>query len=185
MTTLTIARHGETDWNAEGRFQGHADPPLNARGRVQAAVLAARLAEEPPYAALYASDLRRAFETATILGRRVGLEPRPEAGLREIDVGNWSGMTREEIEAAWPGSLARWATGEDAHTGETRPELAARVESTVLTLAARHRGQRLLLVAHGGVIRSLQRIVLGAPEPVVDNCATWHLAVRSGVLVAE
>ncbi len=185
MTTITIARHGETDWNAEGRFQGHADPPLNVRGRGQAAALAARLAAGPAFAALYASDLRRAFETATIVGARVGLDPRPDPGLREIDVGSWSGKTRDEIEALWPGALARWAAGEDEHDGETRPDLAERVERAVNALAARHVGGRLLLVAHGGVIRSLQRIVLGAPEPVVDNCTTWQLVVRNGVLAAE
>jgi broad specificity phosphatase PhoE len=182
MTEIVIARHGETTWNAEGRFQGHADVPLNARGREQAAGLAARLAESERFAAIHASDLVRAFETATIVAERLGLVPVPEHGLREIDVGAWSGLTRPEIERTWPGAIERWAAGGELPDGETRAELAARVKRAALAIAADHPGSRVLLVAHGGVIRSLQRLALGAPEPVVENCAAWEFAVEAGRL---
>ena len=83
MTTILLARHGETDWNRENRFQGHADPPLNETGRAQAAELAAALIAEP-LAAVYSSPLRRAFETAQILAAPHGLEPVPVDALREV-----------------------------------------------------------------------------------------------------
>lgn len=182
-THVVIARHGETPWNAEGRFQGQADVPLSDHGRRQAEELAARLAGEPPFTALYASDLARAFETATIVGRRLGLVPVPEPGLREIDVGSWSGLLRAEIEERWPGSIERWVRGGEVPDGETRQALAARVAAAAVTTAERHPGGRVLLVAHGGVIRSLQRMVQGEPEPVLANCATWAFAVAAGRLL--
>ncbi|HEU0337127.1 MAG TPA: histidine phosphatase family protein, partial [Gaiellaceae bacterium] len=101
MATVLLARHGETDWNREGRFQGHADPPLNDLGRAQARELADRLAREP-LAAVYASPLRRAYETAEIVAATHDLPLRSVAGLREVDVGSWSGLTRSEIEARFP-----------------------------------------------------------------------------------
>ena len=184
MTTfICLVRHGETAWNAEGRFQGQTDVPLDERGRIQAAELAERLAAEPPFAAIYASDLVRASETASIVGRRLGLPVTPEPGLREIDVGSWSGLRRAEIEVRWPDALGRWVAGEDAHDGESRGALAARVERAALALGSRHPGQRLLLVAHGGVIRSLQRTVQGTPDPVLANCATWSFAISDGRLL--
>jgi alpha-ribazole phosphatase len=103
VTTILLARHGETDWNRDGRFQGHADPPLNAAGRRQAEGLAQTVASEPPDA-VYASDLRRAFETAEIVGARLGLPVGREIALREIDVGSWHGLTREQIDGReWDG----------------------------------------------------------------------------------
>lgn len=182
---LVIARHGETAWNAEGRFQGQTDVPLDERGRIQAAELAERLAAEPPFVALYASDLARALETATIVGRRLGLAPLPEPRLREIDVGSWSGLLRVEIEERWPGSIERWVTGGEIPDGETRERFSSRVARASIELAGRHPGGRVLLVAHGGVIRALQRLVQGAPDPVLANCATWEFAVAGGALVPD
>src|SRR5438876_6692501 len=91
VTTLILARHGETDWNRDGRFQGHADPPLNDRGREQARSLADALADQP-IEAIYSSDLRRAHETAQIVAQRQGLEVLVDPDLRERDVGEWSGL---------------------------------------------------------------------------------------------
>ncbi|HWX09771.1 MAG TPA: histidine phosphatase family protein, partial [Gaiellaceae bacterium] len=88
MATLLLVRHGETDWNAEGRLQGHTDRPLNEHGRRQAHALAERLAGDD-IAAVYASDLARARETAEILGAKLGLPVSRDAGLRERDWGNW------------------------------------------------------------------------------------------------
>ncbi len=92
VTELLLARHGETDWNRERRWQGHADPPLNELGRAQARRLAEALAGEQ-LEAIYASDLRRAHETAEIVGARLGLPVTSDPDLREIDVGSWSGLT--------------------------------------------------------------------------------------------
>src|SRR5204862_6778501 len=98
VTTLILARHGETDWNRDGRFQGHADPPLNDRGREQARALASELAGDV-LDAVYTSDLLRAHETAQIVAATKGLSVVVDPDLRERDVGEWSGLTLPEIEA--------------------------------------------------------------------------------------
>src|SRR5919112_3137972 len=95
-TTLLLARHGETDWNRAGRWQGQTGPGLNDLGRRQAAALAERLSSFS-VDALASSDLARAMETASIVGGRLGLHAEPEPGLREVDVGSWAGMTRDEV----------------------------------------------------------------------------------------
>ena len=137
MTRILLARHGETDWNSVGRWQGHADPPLNDAGRSQAAELAERLAGDG-IAAIYSSDLVRASQTAQVVGDRLGLDVVEDPGLREIDVGSWSGLTRAEVEQRFPEGYARWLEGEIGHDGETREELTERVVGTVERIAAQH-----------------------------------------------
>src|SRR5215211_5458467 len=102
-----MARHGETDWNRDQRFQGHADPPLNELGREQARKLAERLASER-LDAVYTSPLRRASETGALVAGRLGLVAEPIEGLREVDVGSWSGLTRTEVERQFPAGYRRW-----------------------------------------------------------------------------
>jgi len=181
VTTIVLARHAETDWNRDGRFQGHADPPLNDAGRAQAAALAAALAGDG-IAAVYSSDLRRAAETAEIVAARLGLPVTRHAGLREIDVGSWSGLTRAQVERRFPEGFARWLQGEIGHDGETREQLAARVHAAVLEIASAHAGQRILVVTHGGAIRALQRVVFGEPLAALANCATTTFALVDGAL---
>ena len=111
MTTLILVRHGETDWNRDGRWQGHADRSLNDRGREQSRALADALAGED-VAAVYASDLSRARETAEIVAARLGRPVGVDARLREVDVGGWSGLTMAEIEARFPMEVARWRAEE-------------------------------------------------------------------------
>ena len=119
MTRILLARHGETDWNRIGRWQGHADPPLNEAGREQAAALAERLAGDG-IAAIYSSDLRRASATARTVGKQLGLAVVEDPALREIDVGSWSGLTRAEVAERFPEGFARWLEGEIGHDGEAR-----------------------------------------------------------------
>src|SRR5579871_2475081 len=107
MTTLLLARHGETDWNSERRWQGHADRPLNDTGRAQAAELAESL-DGTAIAAIYSSDLARARETAEIVAARLGLTVVLDPGLREVDVGDWSGVRHDEVAARFPEGFARW-----------------------------------------------------------------------------
>jgi broad specificity phosphatase PhoE len=154
VTTILLARHGETDWNREGRFQGHADPPLNETGRAQAAELAAEL-KDVELAAIYSSPLRRALETARMVAAEHGLEPIPVDALREVDVGSWQGLTRAEIEAQFPEQFARWLDYDQGwEDGESYEEMGRRVVAALLALAATHDGQRILVVTHGGPIRA-------------------------------
>jgi broad specificity phosphatase PhoE len=108
MTRLLLVRHGETDWNTTGRFQGQADPPLNANGRAQAASLAAQLAQTR-IGAIYSSDLQRARDTAEIVARKLGMTVRVDRRLREINQGEWDGMLTTDIIARYP---VEWAARE-------------------------------------------------------------------------
>ena len=169
MTTILLARHGETDWNREGRFQGWADPPLNEAGREQARALAERL-RDMPFDAVYSSDLRRARETAEIVAGPHGVPVVVDRGLREIDVGSWSGLTRVEIEERFPGA--------DDHDGETRADHLARVLATVERIARTHHGERILIVSHGGSLRTLRRHCVGEPVHPIENCGVYELHFR-------
>jgi broad specificity phosphatase PhoE len=154
VTTILLARHGETDWNREGRFQGHADPPLNETGRAQAAELAAVLAGIQ-LAAVYSSPLRRALETAELVAATHGVDPVPIDALREVDVGSWQGLTRAEVGVRFPEQLSRWFDyAQGWEDGESYEEMGRRVVSALLELAAAHEGQRILAVTHGGPIRA-------------------------------
>lgn len=179
LTELVLLRHAESTWNAEGRWQGQADPPLCERGRAQVEAAAPGLANGG-FAGLYTSDLRRASETAAILGGALGLVPRPDPRLREFHVGLWSGLTHAEIEARWPGQYARFRIREldfRPGGGETPQELQQRVEAAFDDIAARHPDARVLVVSHGGVARSL-----GAPLenlgqlPLRRGQAGWGVA---------
>jgi broad specificity phosphatase PhoE len=161
VTTILLARHGESDWNRDGRWQGHADRPLTDRGREQARELAERLATTD-VDAVYSSDLERARETAAIVAEPHRLTVQELPALREVDVGSWSGMTRAEAEKRFPDAYRRWTHGiEGWDDGETYEQLGKRVVSAVLEIAERHLGDRVLLVAHGGSIRAIHAAALG------------------------
>ena len=183
-TRLLLARHGETEWNRTGRFQGHADPPLSEIGREQAAALAERLAGNG-IRAIYTSDLLRASETAQLVATRLGLEVVEEAGLREIDVGSWSGLTRDEIASSDPEGFERWLGGEIGHDGETREQLTDRVVAAVERIAHAHAGVTVLVVSHGGAIRALRRHAAGDPGEVLENCGTVTVDLVDGILTID
>ena len=189
MTTILLARHGETDWNREDRFQGHADPPLNRTGRAQAVDLSiALMAEE--LAAVYSSPLRRALETAEVVAASHGLEPIPVDDLREVDVGSWSGLTRAEVEERFPAQFARWLDyGQGWEDGETYEEMGRRAVEALLRLAAAHDGERVLAVTHGGPIRAAFAFADGTTHaearrlgPRIGNTFVAELAVADGAL---
>jgi len=151
MTTrLILIRHGQTEWNAAGRWQGQADPPLNAIGRAQAERAAGELAAQH-IDALISSDLRRARETADVLAARLGLRVQLEPRLREINLGDWQGLYTDEIDRRWPREKQQWHAAplsvRPPH-GETIDELAARVLAAVDDLARQYANQRIALVAH-------------------------------------
>jgi len=187
LTEILLARHGETDWNRENRFQGHADPPLNEVGRAQAAELTATLADEP-LAAIYSSPLRRALETAETIAARHELDPVTLDPLREVDVGSWQGLTRAEVEARFPEQFDRWLEhGAGWEDGETYEQMGERVVAAMYELAGRHPQERILVVTHGGPIRAAlaraQRIPHSEARrtgPSVGNCFVAGFAIVDG-----
>lgn len=189
-TTIVLVRHGETDWNRERRFQGHADVPLNDEGRRQALELADRLAGEA-YSAAYSSPLKRALETAQILASRLGFEIEQRENLKEVDVGSWCGLTTTEVERRYPEGFRRWARDWSGGwpDGETYDDLGRRVVADLQTIAARHPEGRVLAVTHGGAIRAVLAAIAGlsfesgrSAIAFVENCAVVELAVRGGKL---
>jgi broad specificity phosphatase PhoE len=172
VTTILLARHGETDWNVQGRLQGWDDRPLNETGRAQARELAMRLADVP-FDAVYASDLSRARETAEIVAEPHGVPVVVDEDLREMDYGSWSGLTRTQIEQRFP--------GETRHDGETREEHLERVLRAAERIAALHPGERILIVSHGGSLRALRRHCGVDPVHPIENCAVYELRFEDGI----
>jgi broad specificity phosphatase PhoE len=161
ISTILLARHGESDWNRSKRWQGFADRPLTERGREQARELAARL-DDTELDAIYSSDLQRARETAEIVAAVKGLTVEPTPDLREVDVGSWSGITRAEAEERFPEGYGRWLNGgEGWNDGETYQRMSERVVGAILRIAKRHESGRVLVVAHGGSIRAVHAAALG------------------------
>lgn len=177
---LLLARHGQTDWNLEQRFQGQSDIPLNETGRKQAQALAERLSAES-FNAVYSSDLQRAAETADIITQMSGYKPdlHPDARLREVNFGDWEGLTYAEIQTKYPDELAAWE--KDLYktappNGETLEELAIRVQSMLDDLRKKHDRQNILIVAHGGVLQTLICLALKLPPAMYWQ---FHLSIAS------
>ncbi|MGQ9724543.1 MAG: histidine phosphatase family protein [Tepidimonas sp.] len=180
ITRILAIRHGETPWNRDARIQGQIDIPLNETGRWQAERTAAALADEP-IDALYASDLRRARQTAEAIARRRGLALQTHPGLRERHFGDFQGRTWVELEQQHP-EVVRALKGREPDFappgGESLLALRARVEATFAELAARHVGGQIVVVAHGGVLdilyRAAARVELQAPRAWAMGNAAIH-----------
>jgi broad specificity phosphatase PhoE len=171
---LVLLRHGQTEYNAGSRMQGQLDTDLTDLGRAQAVAAAEVLAKRQPLL-IVSSDLRRAYHTALALGERTGLRVQTDTRLRETHLGDWQGMTHQEVDAAAPGARlawrddARWAP----HGGESRVDVAARSIPLVAELVSgepewgvEEPDRPVILVAHGGLIAALTAALLGLP---VDN----------------
>ncbi len=188
-TTILLARHGETDWNAVGRWQGHTDRALTERGRRQAVELAERLANDA-IDAVYSSDLLRAVETAEPVAKRLGLPLQTLPELREVDVGTWAGLTRDEVAERFPDGFRRWSEWQTGwEDGETYDEMGERVVGAILRLAGEHPGERILVVSHGGAIRALHAAAAGIDiatfrqlRQVVENARVTSILVENGRL---
>jgi len=184
-------RHGETDWNAQARVQGFSDVPLNQLGREQARRAAAGLANEP-VAAVYASDLSRAKETAAILAAPHALPVVEVPALRERSWGSWEGRTLDELSVEDPENLARlragqWVTPDGAEEYEA---LVLRISGAVESIAQAHVDQTVIVTTHGGPIKVLTAWILGAPVGAhsamrIGNASLTTVIVRNGRFVLE
>jgi probable phosphoglycerate mutase len=175
-TQLIAIRHGQTDWNAQLRVQGHADIGLNELGHAQAERLRAALRDEP-LQAVYSSDLSRARQTAAPLAHALGLTVGLEPALRERAFGEYEGYTYAEIESLWPEGASAWRRRDPGFAppggGETLASFHQRCVQAALQLASGHPGQVIAIVAHGGVLDALYR---NAARVGLDAPRTWQLA---------
>lgn len=173
MTEIIIIRHGETEWNKTGRFQGHSDVPLSAEGRAQAAALGRNLALDH-VDAIYASDLTRAMETAAPLAKRFGLEVISDPLLRELNFGAWEGRHFNDVNAENPNAMKNFYTDPeqaDIPESEPFPEFQRRVAGRVREIVAQERGKRIVIVSHGASIRILLADILAMPIRSI-----WHIS---------
>ncbi|MGO4393372.1 histidine phosphatase family protein [Variovorax sp. M-6] len=174
LTRVIAIRHGETAWNVDTRIQGQLDIGLNDTGLWQAGRVA-RALEEEPIAAIYASDLSRAWQTAQPIGQSRGIAVAAEPGLRERAFGHFEGRTFADIDASLPAQARLWRTRDPEFApegGESLLTFRDRVTATASRLAALHPGELVVLVAHGGVMDVLYRAATGQE---LQAPRTWHL----------
>jgi probable phosphoglycerate mutase len=183
---VLVIRHGQSEWNALGRGHGWGDPPLSPLGEQQARDAVAALASQHLDPGVLASDLARATRTAELVAAPLGLGPvRTTADLREHDIGDWDGRTWDEIEATWPGVKAAWVA-EEIETppgGESRAAFHRRVDQAVRAAVAAGLRRRQLIVAHGGVVRALERLAGIDPTPIEFLSGRWF-SIQDGQLRA-
>ena len=185
-------RHGQSTWNHERRIQGQLDPPLSDEGRRQAAQLGRRLAGRK-FAGFYSSDLRRAAETAQLVGESIGIDPTPMAELREIYLGQWEGLRTEDLATRFPEAWASWIEEPDwdlVPGGEGSAAFEARVGVMLDTLFKRHTQGDVLVVTHGGVIQIAIHHVVGRPGRGIfpfriQNTSVSVLERRNGRVVVS
>ncbi|MCF8160440.1 MAG: histidine phosphatase family protein [Polaromonas sp.] len=173
-TRIIAIRHGETAWNVDTRLQGHLDIALNPKGLWQAEQAARALAGES-IAAIYASDLLRAWHTAGAIAQTTGAPLVASQGLRERCFGSFEGKTYAEIEAQWPEASVRWRQRVPDWAppgGESLQALRERIAGAVDAFAAQHVGEQIVLVAHGGVMDVLYRLATGQE---LQAPRTWQL----------
>ncbi len=175
VTRIIAVRHGETAWNVDARIQGQLDIGLNDHGHWQARQVGRALAEEP-VAAVYASDLQRAWHTAERIAEAASAALHPEPALRERRFGMFEGRTFQEIEQAWPEQAQHWRKRvphwAPPEGGESLQVVRERVENAVHRIAARHPGELIVLVAHGGVLDAIYRL---ATRMDIDAPRSWEL----------
>jgi broad specificity phosphatase PhoE len=166
-TTLLLCRHGQSEWNVQRRIQGQAPEAggLTEEGRWEAQQLGRRLQGYEP-TALYSSDLRRARETAEIVAASTSLPIQTDPRWREIDLGVWQGLTPEEVDAGWPGEEIRALDLPRGEIGETFSALSRRTLAAIDDLHARHPGQTVAVICHGGNVRAA---LMATPAPAGDG----------------
>jgi len=176
---LFLTRHGQTDWNTAGRYQGQSDTLLNETGLRQAEQIAKRLAKETIHA-IYTSDLSRAANTAQTIADFHSLEIKKDSRWRELSFGDWEGMTYKEMSVHSPELFEAWM--KDPRTistpnGETLAQLAVRVKAAFDEIKDEHADQTVLVVAHSGSLQSLLAVTLG-----VDLNRYWQFRISQASL---
>ena len=178
-TEMLVVRHGQTTWNAEKRWQGRADSPLSALGIAQAQWAATVL---EPFDLVVTSDLSRARDTGAIIADVLGARVEAEPDLAERDVGEWTGLTFDEIEEGWPGALAN---GGHPNGWEADDTVADRAIGALERIAKAHPDERVLVITHGGLIRSIYRR-LGLDTPHLANLSgLWVRVDGEGITAGE
>ena len=188
VTLLLLLRHAESEWNAAGLWQGWADPPLSPAGETHATG-AGRLLRSHGFTAAESSDLRRARRTAELVSAAIGL-PDPVGitpDLREYDVGDWSGLTRAEIERRWPGGIDDWRHNRLAATpgGESRQAFLLRVVAAVTRIGSADPSGPVLVITHGGVISALARSLGADPAGPGHLGGRWFDATGEGIRLGD
>jgi len=185
MLHLILVRHGETEWNVQGRYQGESDVPLSDLGKLQAELVAERLVDQK-IDAIYASDLKRALKTAKIIAEKHSPKIISEPRLRELKFGVVEGLTFDQAEAQYPNMVSAWLDdfNNTPEGAETIQAFNARIVSLLESLRQEHNGQVVLLVGHGGSLSEILRVVLG-----LSREKRWYLEMEnaslSEVLIAE
>lgn len=155
-TTLFLVRHGETQWNILGKFQGCKDIDLSQEGIFQANLLRERVENSFDY--IYTSPLKRAKDTANIICSNMNIKPETELALREINFGEWEGLTIKEIKELYPENFMRWRTDEAVGPicgGDLSLKMASiRAKEAILRIIKEHKDKRIMIVCHGGIIKA-------------------------------
>ena len=191
MLRLLLARHGETAWNRDGRYQGQTDVPLSELGLAQARALAERLTREK-LDAIYTSDLQRAYQTAETIAVLHGLAVRPDRRLRELCFGQWEGLTYRQAVERYPEARSFWETGDlnaAPPGGESRAQMLARLQQLLADIGRECPEQSVVLVAHGGPLKLLVCLAIGlAPSHYwqlrLDNASLSEICLyeQGGIL---
>ncbi|GMQ78512.1 MAG: histidine phosphatase family protein [Anaerolineae bacterium] len=182
MISLLLIRHGQTDWNIAGRWQGHTDIPLNETGLAQGRLLARRLSTWP-IKAVYSSDLSRAARTADLISEPLNLQPIYLEALRERNGGLFQGMTTGEIHEKYPEDLALLReTGMAPHVGESNLDVAQRLLKAFERIISDHEGEMVAIVSHGGALASIVAYYLGFP---LGERARLSLRANTGLSIVE
>lgn len=184
MTQLTILfmRHGQTDWNKAGRWQGHADIPLNETGKMQAEALCKRL-KDWPIEKIYTSDLQRCVQTAVPLARSLGFEPTLAPIWRERDVGDFSGFTRDQVREQYPEVWANTVRGRiDPPNGERFTDVLSRAWRAFETVTEAHDEGLIGVMTHGGLLHALLGQVMGIDPTIYGR---FSMRGNTGLSVVE
>ena len=180
MVKVVFIRHGQTEWNVSGRYQGQSDVALSATGIEQAE----KLARHFPLAAIdavYSSDLLRARVTAEKVAGRFGLRVQTDAAFRELNFGDWEGLTYEQIVASWADAMKNFLRHPDilqVPHGESFPEVQQRALNRLRELLVQHEGETIVIVAHGAVLRTLLADALHMPLRCLWSIRQFNTAVN-------